>query len=70
VSEEIMRALGRVEGTLDAMKSQLNGQDEKLGAIDGRLRHVEMKAAGYGTAAGAMAGIGIALIKQKLGLGS
>jgi len=62
VTEEIMRALGNIEGQLDGIKGQQSAQSKKLDKIDERMRKVEIKSAVNGTVAGTMAAVGVSLI--------
>jgi len=66
VSEEIMRSLGRIEGELKGMRSQLSDHGQKLESIDGRLRHVETKTVVTGTVGGGIAGVGMGLLAAKV----
>ena len=72
MSDEVMRAIGRLEGKLDALTEASKSNSLKLEGIDGRLRSVETRSATYGTAGGTIAGVGISLlvaaIREKLGL--
>lgn len=64
---EINRALGRIEGKIDALEDL----PKRIDKIDERLRNVEVKAAKNGAIAGVVTGgivaVGIELIKAKIG---
>ncbi len=70
--DEVMRAIGRIEGKLDALTENSKSNSVKLEGIDGRLRSVETRSATLGTIGGTVAGVGISLliaaIREKLGL--
>ncbi|OQX12822.1 MAG: hypothetical protein BWK73_13995 [Thiothrix lacustris] len=72
MSDELNRALGRIEGKMDLLLDKEKEQDKKLEGIDARLRTVETKSAVYGTVGGTLAGVGVSLIvgtlKSKLGI--
>jgi hypothetical protein len=64
---EINRALGRIEGKIDALEDL----PKRIDKIDERLRNVEVKAAKNGAIAGVVTGgivaVGIELVKAKIG---
>lgn len=73
--------LGRIDGKLDGIASQLTSQDErmdgleqKIDGLDARLRTVEKQAAVAGAISGSAVSIGIALaiegVKQWLARGT
>ena len=66
MSEEIHRALGRIEGQLNGIGKRLDGHGQQLTAIDGRLRDAETAAARAGGKYGAMTSIGIALLIESV----
>lgn len=72
MSDDMNRALGRIEGKLDLVIQAGQERDKKLESLDTRLRTVEAKSALYGTVGGTLAGVGVSLIvgtlKDKLGL--
>lgn len=74
MSEEIMRAIGQLEGKIDGVQTTLADHGAKLDGIDGRLRTVERtgiaSGSAAGTAAGAMVAVGIEFIKRGLGVGA
>ena len=65
MSEEIHRALGRIEGQLQGIGERLDGHGEQLTAIDDRLRSTETAAAREGGKAGVLTGIGVALLIES-----
>lgn len=73
MSEEIMRVLGRIEGQLGGLTSNVEAQGKKLDGIDTRLRSVEQRSARSGAITGGAAAVGVTLIvegiKHKLGVG-
>lgn len=64
---EINRALGRIEGKIDALEDL----PKRIDKIDERLRNVEVKAAKNGAIAGLVTGgivaVGIEIVKAKIG---
>lgn len=72
MSEEIMRAIGKLEGKLDAVYETSKSNSTKLDTMDGRLRSVENKSAVYGSIGGTVAGVGVSLLvaslKDKIGM--
>jgi len=56
--QQVMRALGRIEGRLDGVDKQLEDQGKDVGEIKDRMRKVETRAAGAGT----MSALGVSLI--------
>ena len=64
--DEVMRAIGKLEGRLEALHETSLGNSHKLDGIDKRLREVEARSATYGTVGGALAGVGISLLVTKL----
>lgn len=66
MSEELHRALGRIEGQLLGINERLDGHGDKLTAIDDRLRGAETAAARAGGKYGALTGIGMALLIESV----
>lgn len=66
MSEEIVRAIGRIEGRLTGIDRKLDGHTEKLDSIDGRLRNVEQRTAIHGAGAGAMAAVGVGILAEAV----
>lgn len=66
MTDEIMRALGNIEGQLEGIKGQQTAQGKKLDKIDDRMRKVELKSAINGGITGSIAGIGVSLIVASL----
>jgi len=71
VSDDVMRAIGRIEGRLEGIDRKLDGHGTKLDCIDGRLRSVERKAVINGSTFGAAAAAGLTLVIEgaKRGFG-
>ena len=67
---ELTRALGRIEGKLDMIVASQASQNERLDAMDERLRHVEQQAARAGAISGGIVAVGTAiaveLVKRAL----
>lgn len=72
MSDEVTRALGRVEGKLDCLEKGINANTESIKGLGKRIGHLEVTAARSGALAGGFAGVGFALLtatlRQKLGL--
>lgn len=72
MSDELHRAIGRLEGKMDMMLEEQKQTSDHVEALDGRLRSVEAKSAIYGTVGGSVMSAGISLIiasmKAKTGL--
>ena len=72
MSEEIQRALGRIEGQLQGVNDRLDLQGGQLTGIDTRLRKAETTAARAGGTAGILTSIGVALLiesmRKKIGI--
>lgn len=66
MSQEIMRALGRIEGRLEGIEATQVANGDKIDAVDGRLQTVEKQAAAKGGGAGLFAGVGVTLIVEGL----
>ena len=63
---ELTRALGRIEGKLDMIVASQASQNERLDAMDERLRHVEQQAARVGASSGGIVAIGTALAVEMV----
>ncbi len=66
MSDDILRALGRIEGQLQGVHSRLDEHSGKLDKIDERVKNVEHKAATNGLVSGGIAGVGMSLLAAKL----
>lgn len=66
MTEDIQRALGRIEGQLHGINQSLETHGKQLVAIDGRLRSAENKAAYAGGKAGVLTGVGVALLVESV----
>lgn len=66
MTEEIHRALGRIEGQLQGIGERLESHGDQLTAIDGRLRNTETAAAHAGGRAGVLTSVGVALMIESL----
>lgn len=68
---EILMAQGRMGGQLDAIDQRLARIEDRLDGFDGRLRHVEQKAATAGVVAGVVTalgvGVGVEVVKKVMG---
>ena len=65
-SNELTRALGRIEGKLDMIVSSQATQNERLDSMDERLRHVEQQAARAGAISGGIVAVGTALAVEMV----
>lgn len=65
---DISLLLGEIKGKLDLVVDGQAKLDEKFDGLNVRITKVESRSAVKGMATGAFAAIGIALIKDKLGL--
>lgn len=65
MSDDLMRALGQIEGKLDGIAEHQKDQGERLVHVEAKLNRILGWAAGAGAAAGGL----IALIKSKVGAG-
>lgn len=63
---EVMRALGRIEGQLKGMNQRLDIHSKSLVGMDARIRNLEQRAAARGALAGGVMATGIALISESL----
>lgn len=72
MSDEVLRAIGKLEGKVDMLLEQQKVVTAKLDSQDVRLRGVEVKSAMYGTIGGSVMGVGIPLLvaamKSKTGM--
>ncbi len=66
MSEEINRALGRIEGELKGMRRTQKLHGKKLDVIDKRVTANEVKAARNGAISGTLMGGFIVLLKETL----
>ena len=70
--DNVVRALGRVEGRLDGLDKGLAANTKSIQDMGKRIGALEVSAARRGAWAGGFAGVGFALLttalKQKLGL--
>jgi len=66
MTEEIMRALGRIEGQIDGLKTTVTSIDAKQDKIDNRLRKVEVRGAINGAVTGSIMGVGVSLLVSGL----
>lgn len=66
MNDEHTLLLGEIKGKLDTLIVSHKEQGVTLDGINGRLRHVEGRAATHGAIFGAAASVGIALIVEKL----
>jgi len=65
-NNDLTRALGRIEGKLDMIVASQASQNERLDAMDGRLRNVEQQAARTGAISGGIVSIGTAIAVELL----
>ena len=66
MSDEVLRAIGKLEGKVDILLEQQKSVSSKLDDQDARLRGVETKGAVYGTIGGGVVSIGISLLVASL----
>ncbi|ACL71528.1 hypothetical protein Tgr7_0430 [Thioalkalivibrio sulfidiphilus HL-EbGr7] len=66
MSEQIMRALGRIEGELQGIKQVQSQQHETLARVDHRLGDMEVKTAKHGALYGSTAAVGVMLIIEGI----
>lgn len=66
MSDEIIRALGRIEGQLEGIKTVQVEQGTTIRSIDGRVRNVETKAAVNGAVSGGLMGIGVSILVNSI----
>jgi hypothetical protein len=65
---DIHLLLGEINGKLDMVVKNQDKMDGKIDGLSNRISTVESKAAKHGMVTGAVAAIGIAIIKGKLGV--
>lgn len=68
--QDIHLLLGEIKGKLDLVIESQGRTEEKLDGMNKRISQVESNAAKHGLITGAVAAVGIAIIKGKLGLGA
>jgi hypothetical protein len=61
MTDELVLAIGRLEGKLDAHAGHLQRMEDKMDGIDTRTRAVEVSSAKSGAVAGGIAGVMMAL---------
>lgn len=66
MSEEIMRALGRIEGRLDGLEGGQQRIEGALEKLDDRVRVIETRASIYGGASGGVMAVGVALLQAAV----
>jgi prefoldin subunit 5 len=66
MSEEIHRALGRIEGQLQGINERLDTHGQQLTTIDTRLGTVEKDAAREGGKRGVLAAVGVAIMVESV----
>lgn len=66
VPPELLERLTRVETVQSGQSELLEKMDKKLDKIDDRLRATETRAASFGSLAGGITSVAIALISSKL----
>jgi hypothetical protein len=64
--DDVMRALGRIEGRLEGIQANQVAQGAQMDGISDRLRNVEQRAAGKGGLAGTVSAVGVTLIVEGL----
>ena len=64
--DNVNRALGRIEGKLDAQGEDLQYLTLKVDAIDGRLRSVEVRTALSASAISTAVSVGVSLVVAKM----
>lgn len=65
MTEEQAQLLGEIKGKLDLVILNQRETNNKLGAMDGRLRRVETRSAITGAVSGGLVSVGIALMIEK-----
>lgn len=68
MSQDIHLLLGEINGKLDMVVKNQDKMDGKIDGLSNRIGKVEIRAAGHGMVTGAVAAVGIAFIKDKLGV--
>lgn len=69
MSDEIQRALGRIEGELKGMKETQHTHGQQLNAINKRVTGNEIKAARNGAVSGGVITVGLMLLKETFKIG-
>ena len=64
--EEIMHALGRMEGKMEGIETNQAVHSKALTKIDTRVRNVEIRSAKTGALAGGIMGIGVSLVVASI----
>ena len=64
-SEQIHRALGRIEGKLEGLDVRSSDQSRQLVRMDGRLRFIEARSASFGALCGSIAGVMTSVIGSR-----
>jgi len=67
--QNLQRAIGRIEGKLDAVHEDVQQLREVHLSLERRVRHSEVQAAKYGVVGGTAIVVAIEMIKAKIGLG-
>jgi hypothetical protein len=68
MSQDLHLLLGEINGKLDMVVKNQDKMDGKIDGLSNRISHVESRAAKHGMITGAVAAVGVALIKGKLGV--
>ena len=68
MSEDIHFLLGEIKGKLEMVADSQTRIEQKVDGLSTRISTVETKAAKHGMITGAVAAVGVALIKGKLGV--
>ncbi|MGZ8153045.1 MAG: hypothetical protein ACXWT1_05675 [Methylobacter sp.] len=68
MSDNVLLLLGEIKGKLDMVAENQDKLDQKFDGLSTRIGKVESRAAGHGMVTGAVAAVGIAFIKDKLGV--
>jgi hypothetical protein len=63
---DVARALGRIEGKIDALQISSRANSDAIKGLDTRLRAVEKTSAVHGAVGGVLAGTGVTLIVEFL----
>ena len=64
--DELVRAVGRLEGKVDSVQDSVKKNGLKIDALDGRLQNVERKTAIGASVISAAVSTGVALIAAKM----
>ncbi|MGR9014157.1 MAG: hypothetical protein ACU83U_10980 [Gammaproteobacteria bacterium] len=68
MSGDLRVLLGEIKGKLDAVADCQGRMETKFDGLSNRISRVENKASKNGLITGAMAAVGVAFIKDKLGV--